>query len=131
MNTAASPLSGAWQIQERLSAGVDDRESDDDAKFLWFLDEVIVTGDEWAAWEMPYVVRGGPTTGEIDITRRDRNEQWLQRGIFEVTSPQLRLCLAGAATDDRPEAFASTEENGHVLYVATKSEEPLPERGVA
>ena len=119
-------LLGAWRITERLTAGVDDREPDDDAKFLWFLDDSIVTGDQWAAWNMAYISRGNPDYGEIDVTRNDLNQTWLQRGIFSVSDDTLKLCMAGDESDVRPIEFASTSSNSCVLYVAVKCTEPLP-----
>ena len=119
-------LRGAWRITQRLDAGFDDREPDDDDKFLWFLDDTIVTGDRWAAWDMPYVARDGTDCGEIDVTRDDVNKPWLQRGIFSVSDNTLRLCMAGRDSDARPNEFASTPTNRYLLYIAERSTEPLP-----
>jgi len=120
-------LAGAWEITERLTAGVDSREPDDDAKFMWFRPKVILSGDAWAAWEMPYLAQSGLSFGEIDVTRADLHEPWLQRGIFDVTNDILRLCMAGEPSNPRPRSFRSTSDNGCVLYVARRSNEPLPE----
>jgi len=117
---------GAWRITQRLDAGVDDREPDDDDKFLWFLPESIVTGDRWAAWGMPYVATGGPNAGRIDITRNDLNNPWLQRGIFSVANGILKLCMAGHESDERPNEFTSTPSNNHLMYVASRCDEPVP-----
>jgi hypothetical protein len=128
MSGDLADLAGAWEITARLTAGRDDREPDDGPKYLWFLCDVIVTGDEWAAWEMPFSARSGPAHGLIDVTCADLLEPWEQSGIFRVQDGILELCMAGEANEARPTAFSSTESNGHVLYVARRSNEPLPSR---
>jgi hypothetical protein len=124
--TSPSDLLGAWEIIERLDAGKADREPDDDSKYIWFLSDRMVSGDEWAAWDLPYAVRSSQGAGEIDVTRSDRLEPWLQPGIFEVAGRELKLCMAGSRQESRPTSFSSTEANGCVLYVARRSEKELP-----
>jgi hypothetical protein len=124
----AGELSGTWEITHRLTAGADDSESDDDPKYLWFLSNIIITGDEWAAWDMPFVARSGRGHGELDVTRADSREPWVQLGIFDIAGDVLRLCMAASAGDPRPDAFSSTKSNGCVVYVARRSQKALPER---
>ena len=127
MSEIQTKLLGAWEIIQRLTGGVDDREPDDDSKYLWFQQNIIVTGDEWAAWDMPYVVRGEADCGQIDIMREDLWEPWLQQGIFQVEADILKLCMAGRANHPRPQIFSSSADNECVLYVAKRCEKPCPD----
>ncbi len=120
-------LVGGWEITMRLYAGEDDREPDDDAKYLWFLTDRIITGDAWAAWEMPYSARAGSAIGEIDVMRADYNEPFLQRGIFQVEGDVLRLCLSPEGVMEPPSGFTSTIENDCLLYLAKRSSVSPPD----
>lgn len=127
MNPASpSPLLGGWRIVRRLTAGIDDREPDDDDKYLWFLGHIVVTGDDFAAWHMPYVIAGSPESGTIDVQREDLNTPWLQQGIFSVSGDRLQLCLSPDPGAERPIVFSSTPDNGAVYYEAERTLKPPP-----
>lgn len=123
----ASELLGAWEIMERLDSGRNERPDTDDPKHLWFLPDRIVSGDQWAAWEMPYKARSHQAGGEIDVTRADRWEPWLELGIFEIAGNELRLCMAGSPKGPRPTSFTSSEANGCTLYIARRSQKARPQ----
>ncbi len=129
MNQASpSPLIGGWRIVRRLTAGIDDREPDDDDKYLWFLTDIVVTGDDFAAWDMPYSTAGAIASGTIDVHRNDLNAPWLQRGIFAVSDDRLVLCMSPGPSSGRPTDFSSTPENGTVYYEAERTPKPPPPR---
>jgi hypothetical protein len=123
-----SPLLGGWRILRRLTAGIDDREPDDDDKYLWFLADILVTGDDFAAWDMPYSIAGSIEAGTIDVHRDDLNTPWLQRGIFAVSNDRLVLCMSPDPVGGRPTDFSSTPENGAVYYEAERTTKPPPRR---
>jgi uncharacterized protein (TIGR03067 family) len=123
----ASRLRGAWRVARLTDSGKEAPREEDDDHFLWFTDEVIVTGDQWAAWDMPYTMWCDRTPMEIDITRDDLAESWVQKCIFEVKGDTLRICGAASAARPRPSRFSSTAANKQVLYVAERCAEPRPE----
>jgi hypothetical protein len=94
--------------------------------FFWFANDIIVVGDQGAAWEMPYKVFGTKAPVEIDITRADRWDPWLQRCIVEVVGDTLRICGAGSETQPRPVNFTSSADDEQILYVAERCDEPVP-----
>jgi len=110
----------------RLGGGTEELVGGEDPQFLWFLPQKLVHGNEWAAWECEYVVKGSPSAGEIDVMRTDTREPWIQLGIFEVRGSALSLCMA-SGSGFRPLEFESTLEDRNILYVAKRSSEPLPE----
>jgi uncharacterized protein (TIGR03067 family) len=119
-------LAGAWRVVRLVDAGqVVPREEGDD-HFLWFTPDVIVTGDQWAAWHMPYVIRADCAPMELDVTRDDLEPSWVQKSIVEVKGDTLRICGAGTARRRRPAKFTSTASNKQLLYVAERCDEPLP-----
>lgn len=131
----AAALDGAWRVLRITDAGSDATFHDDDKDhsdarptptFLWFTDQTIVAGDGVAAWDMPCRILGSSAHHEIDISRTDRREPWVQRCIIEVIEDTLRIRGAAAATMPRPKEFTSTVENGQVLYLAERCHEPLP-----
>ena len=120
-------LCGAWRVVQLISAGEDvTREEEDDYHYLWFTPEIIVSGDRWAAWHMPYAIRADRAPMEIDITRDDLAKPWLQKGIFEVTGDTLRICGAGSARRRRPVKLSRTASNKQVLYTAERCDVPRP-----
>ena len=126
MTGQRTSLLGAWQITQRVAAGEDALEPGDEPRFLWFLSDHIVTGDQWAAWNMPYSTAGAPTHGTLDVTRADQRDPWVEPGIYALDSGTLRLCMAGHPMSKRPTEFASTPENGWTLYVLVPSDEAVP-----
>lgn len=120
-------LFGAWRIVQFTEGGQESPREDGDDQFLWFLEEVIVTGDQWATWEMPYTLRGDFSPKEIDIMRKDLSEPWLQLGIIEVSGEALQICVCGSPDKPRPKEFSSSVFDQQVLYVAERCDEPLPE----
>jgi uncharacterized protein (TIGR03067 family) len=125
----AAQLRGAWRVIMLTGAGENllREEDGNDCQFLWFTDEVIVTGDKWAAWDIPYTMKADRTPMEIDILRDDLQDPWLQKCIFEVGGDKLRICAAGSPTMPRPSQFSSTVDDQQVLYVAERCNEPLPQ----
>src|SRR5947208_1172447 len=67
-------LRGAWRVDRAIVGGVETPKEAGDEHFLWFTDEVVITGNADAAWEMPYTVLGSGSPAKIDITRNDRWE---------------------------------------------------------
>lgn len=120
-----SLLRGSWRVIECIEAGEDARDPDDDEKFLWFTDDLIVSGDKWAAWDMPYSCSGQPNKGVLQITREDQREPWVANAIFAITGDELRVCM-GSKPTDRPTGFESTPENRYVFYRAVRCDEPVP-----
>jgi uncharacterized protein (TIGR03067 family) len=120
-----STLLGAWRIVRIVETGAEVPLEDD--QFLWFKHDIIVTGDEWAAWDMPYMIRADRQIIEIDIHRDDRHESWLQAGIMEIEGDNLQICAAGSPSHSRPEDFRSTMQNENMLWVAQRCDEPLPD----
>jgi uncharacterized protein (TIGR03067 family) len=127
----AGRLRGAWKVVTLTDAGEDmpREEGGEDFHFLWFTDGVIVTGDKWAAWRVPYAMNVDRTPMEMDITRDDLVHSWVQKCIFEVAGDTLRICGGGSRTSSRPSEFTSTEDDDQVLYVAERCNEPLPGDG--
>jgi uncharacterized protein (TIGR03067 family) len=117
---------GAWRVVKLIDGGDDIPREEDGDNYLWITDPFIVTGDQWAAWRMPYIIRADCTPMEIDITRGDLPDSWIQKGIIEVVSDLLRICGAGSVTRPRPSTFSSTVADGQVLYVAERCNEPVP-----
>jgi hypothetical protein len=101
-------------------------EDGESSHFLWFNEEIIVTGDSWAAWEMPYRLQCDRFPMEIDITREDLPESWLQKCIFELADNTLQICGAGSAVVPRPSGFSSSIANQQILYIAKRCNEPQP-----
>jgi uncharacterized protein (TIGR03067 family) len=131
-NEVVGRLHGAWRVVSLTIAGeVVPRETYDDgedfAHYFWFADGVITTGDRWAAWEMPFTMKVDRQPMEIDITRDDLPNSWLQQCIFEIRGDTLRICGAGSVDKPRPSQFTSTGANDQMLYVAERCDEPLPE----
>jgi uncharacterized protein (TIGR03067 family) len=125
-SSIAAALLGAWRVVQTVVEGTEEVREEGDEHFLWFTHEAIVTGDQWAAWDMPYSIRDYCVPMQIDIRRQDRGQPWLQLGIFEIADDTLRVCVAGAAANPRPSAPESTPTNGHILYTAKRCDEPLP-----
>jgi uncharacterized protein (TIGR03067 family) len=121
-----SQLRGAWRVDCVIVAGVETPKEDEDEHFLWFNDEVIITGNADAAWDMPYVLLGNGSPAKIDITRNDRWEPWTERALIKVEGDALQLCSAGSAEKDRPVQFESSVENGWTLYLGSRCNEPVP-----
>lgn len=120
-------LLGAWRIIKILNAGEALEREEDDEQFLWLLEEKIVTGDEWAAWDMPYKLKSDHFPIEIDVTRDDLNESFIDKGLIEVSNQEIKICMSGEEGRPRPSDFTSTPENGQTLYVGIRCNEPLPE----
>ena len=121
-----SQLRGAWRVERVVAGGVENPREEGDEHFLWFGDDVIMTGNADAAWEMPYAVVGIGPPAEIDIRRNDRSEPWTERAVVRVADETLHLCSAGSADKDRPDRFESSAANGWMLYLATRCDEPVP-----
>jgi len=120
-------LCGAWRVVQLIVAGEDvTRQEEDDYHYLWFTPEIIVTGDRWAAWHMPYALRADRAPMEIDITRDDLVTPWVQKSIIEVNGDTLRICGTGSVRRRRPAKFSSTASNKQVLYTAERGDEPRP-----
>jgi hypothetical protein len=102
-------------------------EEEESPRFLWFDKEIIITGDEWAAWDMPYQLQCDRSPMEIDITRNDLQQSWLQKCIFEISGDVLQICGSGLAILPRPSAFTSSITNQQILYVANRCNEPRPD----
>jgi uncharacterized protein (TIGR03067 family) len=126
VSIAANALLGAWRITQLLVGGEESEREEGDDKFLWFTESVIVSGDKWAAWHMPYSIKETSTPLKIDIQRDDLWEPWLQPGIVEVLGDTLRICAASSEGEPRPTRFGSTDHGGETLYVAERCDEPLP-----
>lgn len=122
-----SQIRGAWRVDRVLVGGVQEPKGEDDEHFLWFTDDVIITGNADAAWEMPFALEGTSFPARIGITRSDRLEPWVERALVTVKGDVLQLCSAGAGNHGRPDRFESSEANGWTLYVATRCAEPAPE----
>jgi uncharacterized protein (TIGR03067 family) len=120
-------LYGAWKIVKTVISGEVKQREEDDEHFLWFLEDKIVTGDEWAAWEMPYEIKKNKFPIEIDIVRDDLNESFLDKGIISISNKEIILCMAGHKDRQRPSEFESNLENNQTLYIGIKCNEPLPE----
>jgi uncharacterized protein (TIGR03067 family) len=122
-----SQFRGAWRIERVIAAGEENPREDEDEHFLWFTDDAIITGNADAAWEMPYVVVESGPPAQINITRNDRWEPWTERAVVKIEGDALQLCSAGSAENDPPNGFESSAANGWTLYLATRSDEPVPE----
>ena len=120
-----SLLRGSWRIIERMEAGEDTLDPDDNDKFLWFTDDLIVSGDKWAAWQMPYTCTGQPSDGVLQITREDFWQSWIATAIFSIAGHELRICMGGKP-NDQPVRYESTPENRFVFYRAVRCNEPIP-----
>jgi uncharacterized protein (TIGR03067 family) len=123
----AAALQGAWRILQITAAGAETPSEDVDDRFIWFTSNIIVYGNQEAAWDMPCTIQYDRLPAQIDIVREDRREPWLELGILDLTDDMLRICTSGSAIGTRPTDFASSAANGWTLYVAQRSDEPLPE----
>lgn len=65
-----------------------------------------------------YLLNVNQTPKGIDITRSDdANKGKIQRGIYEVTADELKLCLAPAGSRDRPLKFEARAGSGATVLV--------------
>jgi uncharacterized protein (TIGR03067 family) len=122
-----SLFKGAWRVIRLLQAGSEEPREPEDRHFLWITDDVIITGNADAAWDMPYVLRGETFPLAIDVTRNDRWEPWVELAILDVQGDTLQICTAGSATGARPDEFVTSADDERQLYVAVRCNEPMPE----
>lgn len=121
-----SRLLGCWRVDRVIIAGVMEAKEEEDEHFLWINEGTIITGDAWAAWDMPYVLLEGGSIGKIDITRNDQLKPWTEKAIVTVEGDSLQLCSAGTGESDRPDQFKSSSTNGWTLYQGSRCNEPVP-----